>query len=73
MSDRDAEDRLYGVCRETVLPGRQVSGNKTRQHTDTFITFDQRRQESVTSVTFTCISDTSAALSSLTGQLFAGV
>lgn len=26
---RDAEDGVHGVCRQAVLPGRQVSGTKT--------------------------------------------
>lgn len=26
LFDRDAEDGVHGVCRETLLPGRQVSG-----------------------------------------------
>lgn len=26
LFDRDAEDRVHGVCREALLPGRQVSG-----------------------------------------------
>ncbi len=39
VTDRDAEDRLHGVCREAVLPGRQVSGNKTLHNTDGFKTW----------------------------------
>lgn len=26
-ADRDAEGGVHGVCREAILPGRQVSGN----------------------------------------------
>lgn len=33
LSDRDAEGRLHGVRRETVLPWRQVSGNNTTHTT----------------------------------------
>lgn len=26
-ADRDAEDGVHGVCRQAILPGRQMSGN----------------------------------------------
>lgn len=41
VTDRDAEDGVHGVCREAVLPGRQVSGNATLTNHCTRISYTQ--------------------------------